>query len=122
MDINIISNSRLQQIENFLSVTTKITPDTAKRLSPKEISILSAILYIDIKNQKINTTKRDLYLFSTKVRKKLQDVTETKELHFNNIMSMLRKKGYITKERLLFRPKELYKDEPTVTIRFKIEK
>lgn len=77
-------------------------------LPPQHREVLCQLLLIDHKLSGKKEITRDLILFNTTTKKIVREKLDINELSFNNILSNLRKNNFITKERLLFRPKSLY--------------
>lgn len=88
----------------FVQVLTILNVVQGKdKLNPTEISLFSTLLYVDHKYKHLDKDTRDILLFSTESRKRMRTHMGISEGHFNNTMNSLRKKKFITKERLLRR-------------------
>jgi hypothetical protein len=85
----------LKGIKQYLSF---INPLATTKLSPMEIEVLSAYLFIDHQYRTLPKEVRNSILFSKETKKKIVKFLNTSIDAFNNTVSSLYKKGYLGKE------------------------
>lgn len=72
-----------------------------KKLTSFEIDILEKMLYIDYLYRELPKDKRDIIIFDKRTKDKIREEVYGISTHsFNNALSKLRKKGFITENRL----------------------
>lgn len=85
----------LKGIKQYLSF---INPLAITKLSPMEIEVLSAYLYVNHLYRTFPKEVRDTLLFSKETRKKMVKFLNTSGDAFNNTISSLYKKDYLSKD------------------------
>lgn len=85
----------LKGIKQYLSF---INPLVKTKLSPMEIDVLSAFLYVNHQYRKFPKEMRNTLLFSRETKKKMVKHLNTSVDAFNNTISSLYKKEYLSKE------------------------
>lgn len=85
----------LKAIKQYLHF---INPLVKTKLSPLEINILGDILYLDNLYKDIPREIRNSVIFSPDTRRKIATHLETSKDAFNNVISSLYKKKYISKD------------------------
>jgi hypothetical protein len=104
MKVNIPTTRELVY-RQYLSILNSVL-GSKRHLDPKEIDILSKLLYIDHKYKHIPKEKRDVLIFHTETRKRIRQALGISTQVFNNKLSSLRKKKFIAKNNLLIQVPE----------------
>lgn len=111
--------STLKGIKQYLSF---INPLAKAKLSPMEIEVLSAYLYINYIYKEFPKEMRDTLMFSKDTRKKMVKFLNTSGDAFNNTISSLYKKGYLSKNgRLTARIPFNEKNEIVINLSIKVK-
>lgn len=99
MEIN-ISTDEVKIFKQYLHIVNGLLPKE-KKLTSIEIDVLDKLLYIDYKYKHLSKEKRDLILFNRETSNRIcQAVYNMSISSYNNIITKLRKKGYINKRSL----------------------
>jgi hypothetical protein len=87
--------TELKGIKQYLHF---MNPLASTKLSPMEVEVLSAYLYVNNLYKDFPKEVRDTMLFSKDTRKKMVKFLDTSGDAFNNTISSLYRKGYLSKE------------------------
>jgi hypothetical protein len=71
------------------------------KLRPKELEILSKVMWYNDLHKNLDEETKWTVVFSTKVRKEIMKDLEISEDSLNNNLSILRKRGLVTKDNML---------------------
>jgi hypothetical protein len=104
MKINIPTTRELVY-KQYLTILNPVF-GKARHLDPQEIEILSKFLYINYKYKHLDDSKRNTLLFHTETRKRIRLALGISVQVFNNKLTSLRKKKFITKDKLVFKVEE----------------
>jgi len=116
--IPIKTNSR-KFYRQFLELIKSLPP--IDKLRPKELDVLSEVMYENGNMSEYKDSDRYTLIFSTKKRKQMRELIGISEDSYNNNLSILRKHGLITKDNKLnkFLSTVVFKDNFSLEFIFK---